>query len=121
MTRLLRHRPTLLSIATALLANAAGGQIIGGPAPPPIAHSDPDLLVIGEAFRMVAQHLQHPTVGGVSTAALADHARKLGAQRLQPVDALFDLAKLTLCYRICPGTGLIWIVRKAQKFLDRLE
>ena len=36
MTRLLRHRPTLLSIATALLANAAGGQIIGGPAPPPI-------------------------------------------------------------------------------------
>ena len=50
-----------------------------------------DLVVFREAFRVIAQNFQNTAIRGVAAAAFMDHALKLGPQRLQSRDTLFDL------------------------------
>ncbi len=72
--------------------------------------SGADVGMVGQAFGMIAQHLQNPAIGGLTTAALMNHALQLRAQSFQPRQALLHLFQLPPCYGVCLVTGAIGLV-----------
>ncbi len=53
--------------------------------------SGADLVMFGQTFGMIPQHLKHLAIGSTSTAAFVNHAFQFGAQRLQTGHALLHL------------------------------
>lgn len=77
--------------------------------------------VVGDAERVIAEHFNHSAVGNRAPGALHDHALKLRLERCEPRDALLHGRELSARNGISCGTGLVGVVREAQKVADRLK
>jgi hypothetical protein len=98
--------------AAACLNLALGSRMLG---------SSADVLVLGQAFGMITQYVEDPTVRGSAAAALVDHALQFGAQRLEPGDPLLDLAELPARDGIGLVAGGVRMVAEVEEFEDRVE
>lgn len=73
------------------------------------------VLMIGQAFGVVAKHFQYPAVARAATAAFTHHALEFSSQRIQARKPLFDLFQLAACNNICFITRSVGIVAEVQK------
>lgn len=83
--------------------------------------SGTDFIVIGQAFGMIAQHLQHPAIGCLSAAALMYHALEFGAKGFEPGEALFDLFQLPSGDGIRLVARPVGLIAEVEQIPDRLK
>src|SRR6056297_1546406 len=77
--------------------------------------------MLGQAFGMVAQHLEHTAVGSLPAAALMHHPLQFRPQRLEPRQSLLDLFELPTGDCIGLRARLVWMIAQIKKLTDCVQ
>ena len=77
--------------------------------------------MVGQAFGMVAQYLEHTAIRSLSAAALMHHPLQFRPQRLEPRQSLLDLFELPTGYSIRLRAGLSRMIAEIEELTDRVQ